>query len=162
MGVIICVAFGGVWAAVGATGLSHPWRWQTAVLAVLISVAIIVWRLMTHVASGPGTFRGDVYAEAVASEAVGIVAAVWLLRRFGRPRYILPVIGLVVGLHFIGLWKATDLLAFVWTAIGMAGVSLISLGLPSEPAGRVIDVRRVVSCFGCALVLWATGISGLR
>ena len=103
-----------------------------------------------------GTFRGAVYNEAVGFEVVFIVIAVWLLRRAKHPQYILPVVGFIVGLHFLGLWRATDLSVFVWTAIGMCIASAIAIILPPN----MVVARRAIAGFGCALVLWATGLLG--
>ena len=162
LGAVICVAFSGVWGVIGASGLPRQWRMWVLGSSIVVSVATIVWRLLPHVSPGSGVFRGDVYFEAVAFEAVGIVVAVWLLRRLGHREYILPVVGFIVGLHFVGLWKATDLFVFVWTAIGMCVVSLIAIWLPGPSIGRAIDVRRAITGFGCMLVLWTTGVFGLR
>ena len=43
----------------------------------------------------------------------------------------------IVGLHFLGVWKATDLVVCVWTAVGMCLVSVIALLLPA-PVGKAL------------------------
>jgi hypothetical protein len=53
---------------------------------------------------------------AIAFEVAAILATIWLLRRFALSHFLMPAIGFIVGLHFLGLWKATDLWVFVWTA----------------------------------------------
>jgi hypothetical protein len=65
------------------------------------------------------TFRGSIYVAALAFEVIPIFAAVLLLRRFALSQFLVPAIGVIVGLHFIGLWKTTDLFVFRWTAVAM-------------------------------------------
>jgi hypothetical protein len=162
LGAIIVVVFGAVWGVAGAIGLPRPWRTWGLALSIAVSAALLIWCLMPHTTSMSGTFRGGVYGAAVAFELAGITAIVWLLRRLRLPRYILPAVGFVVGLHFLGMWKATDLLVFVWTAVGMCTVSVIAVWLPDHSGGRAVDVRSVITGFGLALVLWTTGVFGLR
>ena len=148
--------FAAVWAVLGAAGLSPRWRVLAKTLSCAISfLGIAAVLTARHFAQPAGVFRGGIYTGAVIYEAIFITLAVASLRRFGAVQYILPVIGLIVGLHFLGLWRATDNMTFIWTAIGMCAVSLVALLL--LPAG-LTAARRAVAGFGCALVLWATAL----
>ncbi len=121
---------------------------------------MLVAALSVFDAHGPlgTTFRGDVDGIAVTFEVMGIIAAVWLLRRLGRARFLLPAIGFIVGLHFIGLWRATDLSVFVWVAAAMCLICGLAVFAPET---RTIDTRRVIAGFGSALVRWAAGFATL-
>jgi hypothetical protein len=105
-----------------------------------------------------GTFRGQTYGVAVALEAAGIVMVVWSLRHLSLQQFLLPAIGFVVGLHFIGLWKATDMSLFRWVAGALCTICVVAAFSPSLTENGGIDVRRVVAGLGCALVLWAAGL----
>jgi len=73
----------------------------------------------------------------------------------------MPAIGFIVGLHFLGLWKATDLRVFRWTAVAMCLVCGIAAFLPSATPNGNVDLRRAVTGLGCALVLWGASAWGL-
>jgi hypothetical protein len=92
---------------------------------------------------------------------MGIVMAAWLLRHFSLSQFLLPAIGLIVGLHFIGLWRATDLSLFLWTAGALCIVCAVAAFLPGFTEIGGIDVRQVVAGSGCALVLWVSGAATL-
>jgi hypothetical protein len=160
LGAIICAAFGGIWGIVGAFGLPQPWRAWVLGLSITVTTILIAAIAMHHMTSQSSTFRGDVYSAAVAFEVVGIIATVWLLRRLGRRQFILPAIGFVVGLHFLGLWRATDLFVFVWTAIGMCVVAVIAASVPDSSIDGVL--RRAIAGLGLATVLWTASTFGLK
>jgi hypothetical protein len=106
----------------------------------------------------PHKLRRD--CERFAADAIAILAAVLLLRRFSLSQFLVPAIGVIVGLHFIGLWKATDLSVFRWTALAMCVVCTFSLLLP----GRTVDgtdARQAVAGLGSALALWVAGAATL-
>jgi hypothetical protein len=108
-----------------------------------------------------GTFRGQVYGVAVVLDGMGIVMAAGLLRHFSLSQFLFPAIGFVVGLHFIGLWRATDLSLFLWTAGALCIVCAVAAFLPGFTENGGIDVRQVVAGLGCALVLWTAGAATL-
>lgn len=105
-----------------------------------------------------GHIPGDVYGIAVTFEAVGIIAAVWLLRRFALSHFLLPVVGFIVRLHFLGMWQATHLLNFAWLAVAMCFVCGLAIFLPGN---EDTDARRIVAGLGSAVVLWAAGVATL-
>lgn len=98
-------------------------------------------------------FRRRAYIIAVVLEVVAIAAASYLLRSHGLQDYFIPAVGVIVGLHFIGLWKATGTRRFLGIAAAMCVVSVVSMLLPH--AGGGLDVRDAVCGFGNALVLWS-------
>lgn len=152
------VAFGCAWGIAGATALPTPWSAWGVGLSIGISAALAAALAMLPAPRKAGTFRGQVYGVAVALEAAGIVTAVWSLRHLSLQQFLLPAVGFVVGLHFIGLWKATDMSLFRWVAGALCTICVVAAFSPGLTENGGIDVRRVVAGLGCALVLWAAGL----
>lgn len=94
------------------------YRFQYRISAVLI-VALALPRKQRHL----GTFRGHIYGIAVAFEVAAIFGTIWLLGQFALSQFLLPAIAFIVGLHFLGLWKATDLRVFLRLIASRAVVS---------------------------------------
>lgn len=161
VGALVGVAFGCAWGITGATALPPPSRAWAVGLSIGTSVALAAAVAMLPAPRQSGTFHGQVYGVTVALEAVGIVMTAWLLGHLALSQFILPAIGFVVGLHFVGLWKATDLKLFLWTAGGMCIVCVVAAFLPAVTENGGTDVRRVVTGLGCALVLWTAGATTL-
>ena len=161
IGAVVGVTFGGAWGIAGATALPRPWQAWALGSSIGVSAILIVALALPHEQRPSGTFRGDAYAIAVAFEAVVIFAAIWLLKRFALSQFLLPAIGFIVGLHFLGLWKATNLRVFLWTALAMCIVCGLAAFLPGASENGNVDARRVVVGLGNALVLWGAGVSTL-
>ena len=161
IGAIVGVTFGGAWGIAGATALPPPWQAWAIGSSIGISAALIVALVLTHEQRQSGTFRGNTYALAVAFEVVAIFATIWLLNRFALTQFLLPAIGFIVGLHFLGLWKATNLRVFLWTALSMCLVCSFAAFLPGASENGNVDARRVLVGLGNALVLWGAGVSTL-
>jgi hypothetical protein len=165
IGALVGVFFGCAWGLAGAVGLPRSERVIGVTLSLVISVVLAILLAM-HRTPGdtpPGVFRGGVYGAAVAFEVVAIFVAVLGLRHWELEGLLVPTIGFIVGLHFIGLWKATDLIAFAWVAVAMCVVCLIAMALPGLAAdtGYAINFRQVVAGWGCALVLWVAAATPL-
>ena len=156
LGTMIGVAFGGVWAAAGAAGLPRGWRGSAAVLSVLVAAALIAALILVPRTAATGVFRGSVYWIAVGIESAAVLVAAVVLNRRKRQDLLLPVIGMIVGIHFLGLWQATDLVRFVWIAIAMTAICGAALFLPARDANGT-RARQIVAGFGTALVLWTAG-----
>lgn len=78
-----------------------------------------------------------------------------LLPRYGLQAYLVPTIGIIVGLHFIGLWRASGETAFLGIAAAMCAVSTAAMVLPDGPVGS-LNPRALFASYGSALVLWVT------
>ncbi len=156
IGATVGAAFGCAWGIVGSLGLPPRFRTLSIICAVGISVALII-ALVVHPSTLRGKFRGGIYGVAIVFEVVAIIAGSIVLQRPGLQQLILPFVGFVVGLHFIGLWKATDLPLFLWIAAAMCLVCAVAAFLPSSSATGV-DLRTAVTGLGSALVLWSSGL----
>ena len=151
IGVLIGVIAGGGWALAGAASLRGALR----VIAVIGSLGLSVL-LGVATADLPSTamtarFDGGIYGIAVTAETIAILGAVALLRRSARQDWLPPVIAVIVGLHFLGLWRATGSLVFVALA---AGLCVVGIGGSLVPDSR----RLLVVGFGCAAALWAAAV----
>ena len=141
----IGLLFGGLWCLLGAQALSDPWRMAATALGGVITLALVVrvWRSPSGASSGTRMFRQRAYLAAVVLE----IAAIALANRILPQEYLIPAVGAIVGLHFIGLWQATGAARFLWISAAMCAVSAASALLPVGP-------REAVCGFGNALVLW--------
>jgi len=158
IGPVVGVVFGCAWGVAGATALPRPWQAWAIGSSIGISAVLTVALALPHKQRHSGTFRGHIYGIAVAFEVAAIFGTVWLLGQFALSQFLLPAIGFIVGLHFLGLWKATDLRVFLWTALAMCCVAAF---LPGATENGNVDVRRVVTGLGTALVLWGAGVRTL-
>ena len=157
IGSVIGVAFGCAWGIAGATALPRPLQAWALGSCIGISAVLIMALALPHKQRPSGTFRGHIYGTAVALEAAAIFTTIWVLQQLALPQFLLPAIGFIVGLHFLGLWKATDLRVFLWAALSMCLVCGLAAFLPGATENGSVDVRRVVAGLGGALVLWGAG-----
>ncbi len=142
IGPVVGVAFGCAWGVAGATALPRPWQAWAIGSSIGISGVLIVALALPHKQRHSGTFRGHIYGIAVVFEVAAIFGTIWLLRQFALSQFLLPAIGFIVGLHFLGLWKATDLRVFLWTALAMCLVCGVAAFLPGATENGNVDVRR--------------------
>jgi hypothetical protein len=150
----IGLVFGGLWFWLGATALPPVWRTLAGLAGALITLGLIVrlWRAPGPEDTGAGMFKRGAYFVAVALEVAAIYTASALLPKYGLQGYFIQAVGVIVGLHFIGLWRATGLARFLWIAGAMCAVSLLATLLPAAWEG--VDPRDAATGIGNALVLW--------
>ena len=150
----IGLVFGGLWFWLGATALPLDWRLPAGVLGALITLGLIVrlWRASNTADAGAGMFKRGAYILAVVLEIVAIYTASALLPKYGLQGYFIQAVGVIVGLHFIGLWRATGLARFLWIAGAMCAASLLAALLPA--AWQDLDPRDLATGIGNALALW--------
>jgi len=162
IGAVIGAVFGSLWSIAGATALPRRWRACTGALGIGIST-VLVGALVEFGARGrPGKFDGEVYGYAVLLEVACIVAAIAVLRRTARMQMAPSAIAFIVGLHFLGLWKATGSSTFIWVAAAICFLSAWSVLLQGpRQAGDGTDPRRALVGLGCAVVLWLAAAAAL-
>lgn len=152
---IIGVFFGGLWAAAGSVVFFGLVRGVLLALSIVITAGLAL-RLSRRAAAGNARskmFRRRPYIVAVLLEAVAIAVAIALLPRYGAERYLPQAIGVIVGLHFIGLWRASGSYRFVLLSAGMCVLSAVSMLARSAVTGDAL------TGFGNALILWWSGSS---
>ena len=154
IGSAIGLFFGGVWSVLGARALSSGWRLLVADAGIVLTVVLIVrlWRTPRRSDAAPAVFRSRYYIAAVVLELIALNVVGNLLLRSGRAGYLLTSVGVIVGLHFIGLWLATRMPRFLWIAGAMCAVSTLAAFLPAATAG--FNPRDAATGFANAVVLW--------
>jgi hypothetical protein len=159
-GVAIGAGAAALWGLAGASALPGAWRRRISLIVLMASAGLIA-RAVVAPPSAAFLQRFDptIDGAAAAFEALGVLAAALLLRGRERRGWLAPVIALVTGLHFIGVWAATSQRLFLGAACGLGAVALIALGWPRRPDGY--DPRLAISGLGSALVLWAACLSSL-
>jgi hypothetical protein len=150
IGTIIGILFGCGWAIAAASAFSGKWRIVVIVASLAIS-AVLVARSFSFAGATNGTFQGGIYGIAVSLEVVAIVAASIFLNRSGNQSFIPPVVAIIVGLHFIGLWRAMNNAVFLFVAVAMCAVGLVAAALPPFQ-------RLPVTGLGSAFALWGAAI----
>lgn len=98
-------------------------------------------------------FRSRYYIAAVALELIAMNVAAYVLPRHGLTGYLLTAVGIIVGLHFIGLWMATGMRRFLWIAGAMVVASALAALLPAAAPG-LFSARNAATGFANALILW--------
>jgi hypothetical protein len=150
---VVGTGFGGLWAVMGALALPRPWTPWAAGAAVTISL-ILTGRLWFSTSpGGSGLFRRSAYRLAVALQIVALGVIGYLLPRYGLQDYFVPAIGIIAGLHFIGLWRASGSAKYLWITGTMCAVSAAAIALPAASFG-LLNERALFACYGNALVLW--------
>jgi hypothetical protein len=153
-GAIILSSFGVVWALAGARSLERRWFILCLLFSVVASASIVFAAL--HVRPGPPqtfTFNPRVYKVSVILELVFIALAVVVLRTASRKHLLLPVIALIVGLHFVGMVWALGSNLYWWTGGAMCLLALASmLALPKNAWAPFIGL-------GSAVILWLSALS---
>ncbi|MDE2150357.1 MAG: hypothetical protein KGJ55_11145 [Gammaproteobacteria bacterium] len=151
IGSIIGVAFGCAWGIAGGVSLPSPWRVATIIGSLLISACLVIL-IGRFEGTATGHFDGATNGTAVAGEVVAIVIAAIALNRTRHSSLIPPAVAAIVGLHFLGLWRATGNFSFVWLAGALCAVGFLAGILPRS-------ARLSVTGIGSAVALWAAAPS---
>ena len=153
IGTVIGVLFGCAWGIAGATRLPRAWRAAVVLTSILISASLIAAVTRVHAAVA-GRFNGAIYGAAVAAEVLAIIIAAIILNRLNRKTFVPPVLCVIVGLHFLGLWQATNDVAFVVLAVGLCAIGAAAASL--RPS-----LRLAAAGLGSAIALWLAAASTL-
>ncbi len=167
IGIVVGSAIAGGW-AIYATRVLAPGSLVAPIAAVAVAAGLI--------AAGVSVIRGSRRLAApdagqrVASkrswrlfwlnfvgEIVLLNLAVWLLGRLGGLSYLVPVISIVVGLHFLPMARFFNNPAFTWTAglmIAVALVVIVTLHTAPNPGAAGLEAA------ANALILWGTAATG--
>lgn len=149
IGILIGIAAATAWGLAGSMPLHGASRLVALLVVGGVSAILTVALIRLPASATVERFDGGVYALAVVAEILAIVFAVVLLNRLSRQSLLSPVIAMIVGAHFLGLWRATGARRFVALAIGLFLVGLVGLWFPAS-------CRLLVTGFGCAVVLWTS------
>ena len=154
---LIGLVSGGLWACAGSMASAGSWRIGMLVASVLVCAALLLRlaRTSARTVNQSGMFRRAPYLIAVLLEVSAIAVASAALPAYGYGTYLFQVVGLIVGLHFLGLWRASHSRRMVALAAAMCTISAIGLLLPRSNVNG-LRPGDLWTGFGNALVLWAS------
>ena len=154
-GISILSAFAFLWciAAIGLGGRSFWWL----IAPLAISAAIVAWARRVP---GVGTHRQGAHVNRLvgmwsAIEGVAIGVSVLVLGALHLPQAILPVIAVIVGLHFLPLARHIPVRLYYATGAALAAVGGVGLAVP-------VAARPWWVGLGAAVVLWTTAVALAR
>jgi hypothetical protein len=150
MGLIVPILFACIWSVMGVSALPIALHMPGIAGSLAVS-AILTIAVLQAPLRAAGRFDSAIFGMAVMFEAAAIVAAVILLNRTHEESFIPPAIAAIVGLHFIGLWRATGDFIFVWVATAMCAVGLAAALSP-------LPARAPVAGLGSAVALWGAAV----
>lgn len=146
----IGLGFAALWLILGAAALSQPWRYVVCASG-LVTIAFLVWRARRMNEPKTGLFRMNRYRIAVTAEFGMIAVTQLLLAKLGLSAYLLPIVGVIVGLHFIGLWWAGGGSIYLGLAGTMTvlngGALLLRPGSPAMQAVAGLGSAAALACF---------------
>lgn len=87
-----------------------------------------------------------------AGEGIAIFLAVNVLAKIGKSFFLIPTIGIIVGLHFLPLARVYGRPLFYWSgAVQILFCVITGFVRRSDPAGL-----NIITALGMAIILWAT------
>jgi hypothetical protein len=147
------LSFGILWLLVGASAAGVAAGIATACIGLVVfTMAILRLRRQPERESRP--FIRAYYVCSVAAEVAAIIAAQLWLATHSREDLFWPVVGVIVGLHFIGLWLASSDRRFLWLTGAMVALNLAALLLPVSTRERIM-----ISGFGSSACLLVSALS---
>lgn len=152
-GIWVLTIFAAIWGALGVIdiGLSPV----LAVVPVGISAALLFWatrQVPAPIDDAAQARIGRVVGRWSAVEGLAIVAVVIICQNIGAADAIVPVIAIIVGLHFLPLARGIPVPFYYATGVAMVATGGAAL-LLSEPA------RIGVTGFGSAIILWVSCVA---
>lgn len=131
IGYLIGLAFAVFWLRIGAAAVGGPEGTAILIVGSVLLVAALwrIWQNRYRRTEG-ARFRLAWYLLAVGGEVVAMNAAVLALPKPFLDAYQWPVIGTIVGLHFVGLWAATRMRRFLYLSVAMTAINLAAFALP--------------------------------
>jgi len=147
IGAIVVSTFAVILIAAGTRNLGRRWFSWLLSISILISLGVIVAAGKIAPAHS-AMFNGKAYSISIAFEAVLILLAALVLRSNDRKRFLLPVIAIIVGLHFFGLVWALGSNEYWFVGSAMCLLPILTMSfLPRNLWDSVVGL-------GCAVILW--------
>ena len=165
-GAIILAIFGGGWMVAALHTLPHVWFWLFP-CALLPASLLVIWGVSLIRASNrmresePALTAAEVAAESAVGkrfawifggEGVAIFIAANVLANIGKSAFLLPTIGVIVGLHFMPLARLFRYSLYYWS-----GAIQVVLCLGTAVAMRShLNALNTVVGLEMGLTLWIT------
>lgn len=147
---LIGVGFGFLWAVIGVMSLPSTWRLVAAIVAAVIGAGACAAAISRR--GRRGLFVKSAYRVAVFLEVGAIMAASYLLPLVGLSGWFIQVVGVLVGLHFIGLQIAASDRRYGWLAFGMTAASIFAMALPRTTGA--LHTADAFTGWALALMMW--------
>lgn len=151
---MIFAFFGAVFGAITLhTQFGVPTPLSVLTFIIFAAIALPAWSLSKKVTAQEANSR--VISWSSAFEGIGIFIAVNVVENLHKPQLLLPVIAVIVALHFVPMAYAIPFRFFYGLAavLGLLGILGFLLAEPLGP--RLAGI-------GCALTLWTSAILALR
>lgn len=147
-GIWVLNIFAAIWFAVGATGAGLPWA--VLLVPLCISGALLGWGLRSAgVEPSRNPDAGRLVGIWSGVEGVAIFVAVTVCQNIGARDAIVPVIAIIVGLHFLPLARGIPVPLYYATGSALVALGLGALLLPGpermETTGLVAAVIMWIS-----------------
>jgi hypothetical protein len=173
-GVLFMAFFGTLWSSIGAGGLQGwgaPWL---SIVAVLIGVALGIGGIIQFYGSRqlgtrideadaqPWRKTGIWFGIVFTLEGVSIGIASAICNATGHFDLFFPIMAIIAGVHFFPLAPLFQVRSHYLTGALLCLVAIITLLV--VPARVTIGNREIIAWwtvvgFGCALILWTTGLA---
>ena len=160
IGAVVLNIFATIWWIVGAVTLN----WSPA-LSIGVPVVILLYLFLIQKKSGTMLVNqseqesrriGRLVSIASSIEGIAIFITVNILANLGKSELLLPIIAIIVGLHFLPLARWIPSTVYYYTAVVL--ILLGTIGLCNVDS----ILRMIIVCFGSALTLWLTSYSLIR
>jgi hypothetical protein len=152
-GIVVLAVMGLLWWLIGAFTIQRPWLYGV-IAAGLVACGSILARTMALPAQLQKLDR-KLFIASMLFEAVAIFVCIWLLIRARAYGYIFPATAIIVGVHFIGIWKASNRRDCLWLAAALCLIGIAVLPLP-------VPIRNQALGLFIATALWTCAVSRMR
>ncbi|KQN27706.1 hypothetical protein ASE88_15320 [Sphingomonas sp. Leaf38] len=143
--------FATIWGAIGLAGVGWPAR----AVPMVISVLLITWasRIPAPERTAADSKRiGRLIGTWTMVEGVAIFATFALTPKLGVPDAAVPILAIVVGLHFLPIARGIPMPVYYATGLAMIATGAVALLLPGA-------VRYAATGLPCAIILWASCVA---
>lgn len=151
-GIWILNLFAALWCVAAVVGGELPL--PVLIVPVAISGALITWgyRATANFSEARNPRIGRLVGIWSAVEGVTIFLAINVCRNIGAPNASLPVVAIIVGLHFLPLARGFPRPLYYATGTGLVVIGVIALLLPGAD-------RYAFTGFGSAIILWISCVA---
>ncbi len=143
--------FATIWGVIGLAGFG----WPAKAVPTAISVMVITWasRIPAPDRTAADAKRiGRLIGIWTMVEGIAIFATFALTPKLGVPDAAVPILAIVVGLHFLPLARGIPMPVYYATGLAMIAAGAVALLLPA-------DDRYAATGLPCAIILWASCVA---
>ena len=153
-GIWVLNIFAAIWFVVGVIGAGLPWA--ALVIPAAVSGALLGWGSRAAADSRvPAAHVGRLVGIWSAIQGVAIFVAVTICQNIGARDAIVPVIAIIVGLHFLPLARGIPVPLYYATGLALIVQGLGAMLLPG-------DQRMALVGFTAAVILWVSAALLIR